>query len=161
MIRHWNKLPKELVDSLEISKSHLDVAPGTWLRGDCGAAGLTLGLDDLAGLFQPWWFCNFTLQGQGCFVEICNSNDFHLVHHRSLEFPVRGWATAQGLGWLPHLLAAPWESSVLSGAPDPTEPGAQFPLHSQSSRNEEGAIISLCYCYHWSKEKYLTKLLGF
>lgn len=38
-------------------RRHLDVALGTWFRGNYGGVGLTAGLDILRGLFQPGWFC--------------------------------------------------------------------------------------------------------
>lgn len=31
---------------------------GRWLRDDDGGAGVMVGLDDLADLFQAWWFCD-------------------------------------------------------------------------------------------------------
>lgn len=51
MARHWNKLSRNVVESLslEACKRHLDMV----LRGDYGGAGLMIGLNDLEGLFHP------------------------------------------------------------------------------------------------------------
>lgn len=34
---------------------------GIWLRGDHGAARLTVELDNLEGLFQPPWFFDYVI----------------------------------------------------------------------------------------------------
>lgn len=42
VIRHWNKLPREVVESLslEVSKRHPEVAAGDMVRGDYVGTGL-------------------------------------------------------------------------------------------------------------------------
>lgn len=52
VIRHWNKFPWEMVESLplEVFQRYLGVALGN----DCGGdAGLTVGLDSPGAFFQP------------------------------------------------------------------------------------------------------------
>jgi len=61
VVMHWNRLPKEAVDtpSLEAFKARLDVALGSlvcWLATLHIAGGLKL--DDHCGPFQPRPFCN-------------------------------------------------------------------------------------------------------
>jgi len=52
-IKHWHRLPKEVVESLtlEAFKNRGDVALRAWLVGHSGG-GLMVGLGDLSGLFQ-------------------------------------------------------------------------------------------------------------
>lgn len=38
--------------SLEVFEKYLDVELGMWFSGEHGSAGLTLGIDDLRGVFQ-------------------------------------------------------------------------------------------------------------
>jgi len=54
MIRHWHRLPMEMVgsQSLEVFKSSGDVALGDVVCG-CGGSGLGFGLGDPGDLFQP------------------------------------------------------------------------------------------------------------
>ena len=54
VVRQWHRLPREVMESpsLEAFKSRVDVALRDVGSG-CGGGGLTVGLDDLRGLFQP------------------------------------------------------------------------------------------------------------
>lgn len=107
---------------------------------------------------------HYFLQGQGSLCEkSVIAMIFSLSHHRSLQFSSRGLkaggmsSTPLSTG-LPTWLASwqpPQKSSLSSGvygpqagAHNPIRLHAQFPLHRQGSRNQEGAIIVLCYCCH-------------
>lgn len=56
ILKHWNRLPREMVDSpfIEVFKTHVARALEDMFSGEHGdgGAGLTIGLGDLIGLFQ-------------------------------------------------------------------------------------------------------------
>ena len=54
VVRHWHRLPREVVGSLflEVLREHVDVALRDVVSGH-GGDGLMTGLGDLSGLFQP------------------------------------------------------------------------------------------------------------
>lgn len=54
MVRDWNRLSTEVVDSssLGVFKRQVDVAPGKWVSGGLGSAGQIVGLH-FRVLFQP------------------------------------------------------------------------------------------------------------
>ena len=54
VVRHWHRLPREVVVSsyLEVLKRRIDVTTKDLVSGH-GGDGLTVGLGDFSGLFQP------------------------------------------------------------------------------------------------------------
>ena len=51
-MKHWNRLPREVVETLSLEVFNKMLHFGTWYSRH-GGVGLTVRLDDLRGLFQP------------------------------------------------------------------------------------------------------------
>lgn len=51
---HWSRLPKKVVESpsLDVLKSHWDMAFGDMVWGNYDGAGVMIGLNDPEGLFE-------------------------------------------------------------------------------------------------------------
>jgi len=54
VVKNWNRLSRKVVESpfLELCKERVDVESLTWFS-EHGGDGLSVGLEDLRGLFQP------------------------------------------------------------------------------------------------------------
>lgn len=53
LVRHWSRLPREMMESPSPEVFQRMQCKGIWLSGEHGGAGLTLGLDELRGVLQP------------------------------------------------------------------------------------------------------------
>lgn len=65
VVKYWNKLPRELVESpsLEVLRIRVDVAHEIWFSGGLGIGGLMVGPNNLTDLFQTKKFYQSILSG--------------------------------------------------------------------------------------------------
>ena len=52
LVKHWNRLPSEVVEFVEVFKRHVDMALRAWFSSGAQKVRLMIGLSDLEGLFQ-------------------------------------------------------------------------------------------------------------
>lgn len=90
MVRHWNELSREV-------RSHHPwrCSRGIWIccwamcfEGTVGSVGLIVGLDDLKGLFQPWWFYSMFLWTVTTLVTFAKCNVFKLCFKIVLQLVI-------------------------------------------------------------------------
>lgn len=55
VVKHWHRLPRAGVEHQpwKRSKNVWMLHLGTWASGECGGAGLMVGLDELKNILQP------------------------------------------------------------------------------------------------------------